>query len=132
MPSSGISYCLSYFNGTFSTKNYLVASSLLLSSHLLPNSISTLLDSTLYPVFYQTLLTLYQFLFLILLTTRPYRCSAHLNFLYYSLPDSTNPLSILTSHIILRRILLVLYQPPSLIISSTTFHQSHANFYHTL
>ncbi len=130
MPSSSTFYYLSYFNSTFSTKNYLVTASLLLLLHLLLNSISALLDSTLYPIFYQILLILYQILFLILFTTRSNRCSARLNFLYYFLPDFINPLSILTSYIILYQILLVLYQSLSLIIFSTIFYQSYTSFYY--
>ena len=115
---------LTYFNSTFFTKYYLVAASLFsryiyyqfllaLASFyslfcFLLNFISFLLVPIPYPIFYWILLAFYQFLSLISLPTRPYGCSTRFNFLLYFLPDSIDPLSVLTFYIIFCQILLVL------------------------
>ena len=115
---------LTYFNSTFSTKYYLVAASLffyyiyyqfllvLASFHslfcFLLDFISFPLVPILYLVFYQILLAFYQFLSLISLFNGLHGCFTYFNFLLYSLLDSANPLSVLTSYIIFYQILLVL------------------------
>ena len=111
-------------NSTFFTKYHPVAASLFsyyiyyqfplvlvsfysLSCFLL-DFISFLLVPISYFVFYRILLAFHQFLSLISLPTRFYRCSTCFNFLLYSLLDFIDPLSVLTSYIIFCQILLVL------------------------
>ena len=115
---------LTCLNNTFSTKYHPVAASLffyyiyyqfLLAlasfyslSYFLLNFTSFPLVPIPYPIFYRISLAFHQFPSLISLSTRPYGCSTRFNFLLYSLPDSIDPLSVSTSHIIFCQILLVL------------------------
>ena len=115
---------LTCLNSTFSTKHHPVAPSLF-SRHIyyqFPLALASfhslscfLSDSTSfppvpipYPVFYRIPPAFHQFPSLISLPTRPHGCSTRFNFLLCSLPDSIDPLSVSTSHIIFCRIPLVL------------------------